>query len=181
MDRVPGIRPRLNLWQRIDAGGRAVFPVASTAVLLLALSTPLGLPGQSALRPALVLACVFFWTLHRPSAMAPLAGFLLGLLTDLLGSAPIGIGLVGLLAAQGTALRFRRVLLRQEFLLVWLAFCGVALLFAALVWALDSLFAFALLPPAPALFQAALAAGCYPLLSLGLIVAHRGIADPDQA
>jgi rod shape-determining protein MreD len=176
MDRSPGIRKRRNLWQRIDSGGRAVFPLVCTAGLLLALSTPLGLPGQSALRPALALACVFFWSLHRPASMSPLAGFGLGLLTDLLGQAPIGITVVALLAAQGIALRWRRVLARAEFLDVWLFFCGVALLFAAIVWALDSVFAWTLLPLEPVLFQAALAAGCYPL-----IVAHRGVADPEQA
>ena len=181
MDRSPGIRKRRNLWQHIDGSGRALFPVVCTAALLLALSTPLGLPGQSALRPALALACVFFWSVHRPASMSPLAGFGLGLLADLLGQAPVGIGVVALLTAQGIALHWRRVLGRQEFLNVWLFFCGVALLFAAIVWSLDSLFAWTLLPPEPVLFQAALAAGCYPLLSLFLIVAHRGLADPEQA
>jgi rod shape-determining protein MreD len=181
MDRLPGIRARPNIWQRIDAAGRSVFPVASTAAALLLLCTPLGLPGQSALRPALALACVYFWTLYRPASMSPLAGFLLGLLTDLLGQAPIGICMVALLAAQGIALRWRRVLIRQEFLAEWLFFCGVALLFAAIVWTLDSLLAFTLLPLPPVLFQAALAAGCYPLLALLLLIAHRGFADPEQA
>jgi rod shape-determining protein MreD len=181
MDRLPGIRPRPNIWQRIDAAGRAAFPIVSTAAGLLVLSTPLGLPGQSALRPALALACVYFWTLYRPASMSPVAGFMLGLLTDLLGQAPIGIGMVALLAAQGIALRWRRVLIRQEFLAEWIFFCGVALLFGAVIWALDSVFAFTLLPPSPVLFQAALAAGCYPLLALFLLVAHRGFADPEQA
>jgi len=181
MDRLPGIRPRPNIWQRLDAAGRALFPVVSTALLLLALSTPLGLPGQSAMRPAGALACVYFWTLYRPASMMPLAGFLLGLLTDLLGQAPIGIGMLALLAVQGIALRWRRVLIRQEFLAEWLSFCGIALLFGAIIWCLDSLFAFTLLPLNPVLFQAALAAGCYPMLALFLLIAHRGVADPEQA
>ncbi len=181
MYRAPGIRPRPSVWRGIDAGGRVVFPFFCTVLGLLVLSTPLGLPGQSALRPALALACVFFWTLHRPGSMSPLAAFAIGLLTDLLGQAPLGIGVVALLAAQGIALRWRRVLARQEFLTQWLGFCGVALLFGAVVWGLDSVFAFTLLPLEPVLFQSALAAGCYPILSLFLLVAHRGLADPEQA
>lgn len=181
MSRAPGIRPRASLWRTLDAGGRVVFPFLCTVLLLLALSAPLGLPGQSALRPALALACVFFWTLHRPGSMIPLAAFLLGLLTDLLGQAPIGITIVALLACQGIALRWRRVLARAEFLIQFIALCGVALLFAAIVWGLDSVFAMSLLPLDPVLVQAALAAGCYPILALFLQVAHRGLADPEQA
>jgi rod shape-determining protein MreD len=181
MERAPGIRLRSSPWRRLDAGGRAVFPALSTAAMLLALSTPLGLPGQGTLRPALALAGVFFWSLHRPRSMPPLAGFMLGLLTDLLGQAPIGVGIVALLAAQAIALHWRRGLLRADFLVQFFAFCGVALLFAAIIWSLDSLFALTVLPPGPVFFLAALSAGCYPVLALFLLVAHHGLADPEQA
>ena len=175
MDRVAGIRRRLNPWERIDAAGRAAFPVVSTALLLLALSTPIGLPVQGALRFALALACVFFWSLCRPAAMTPLAGFGIGLLADLLGAGTIGVGIIALLAAQGIGLAWRRVLMRQEFLVVWVAFCGVTLVCAAIVWGLDSICTATVLPLDPVLFQAALAAGVYPVLSLCLMTAHRGL------
>ena len=47
-------------------------------------------------------------------------------------------------------MRWRRVLARQGFVLVWLAFVGVAAGAAALQWALTSVLTFRLLPPAPA-------------------------------
>jgi rod shape-determining protein MreD len=179
--RAPGIAPVPSLWRRLDAGGRLVFPFATACLLVLIFAAPLGLPGESAMRPAFALCCTAFWTLHRPASMRPLAVFALGLLADLLGQAPLGVGMVGLLLCQGLALRWRRALLRQDFLVHWLACCGLAVVYAALVWLLCSLFALRLLPPAPALFQAALAAGAYPLLALAFLVANRGLADPDLA
>ena len=102
---------------------------------------------QAELQQALTLASVFFWSLFRPAAMPPPAVFLLGLLMDLLGLAPLGTGIITLLIVHGVALRWRRAMVPQGFLLVWLAFIGVAAGAAALGWALGSLLAFRLLPP----------------------------------
>ena len=57
--------------------------------------------------------------------MPPPAVFLLGLLMDLLALAPIGSGVVTLLIVHGIALRVRRALVPQGFVLVWLVFIGV--------------------------------------------------------
>jgi rod shape-determining protein MreD len=179
--RLPGIRPRPSLWRRMDATSRAAFPAASTALLLLLGGAPLGLPAQAQLQPACALACVFFWSLFRPASMPPPAVFLIGLLADLLGLAPIGVSVLTLLIAHGLALRWRRVLVRQGFLLVWLVFIAVAAGAASLSWALTSLLTFRLLPPAAAVFQFALTAGFYPALSTLLTHAHRSVADPDRA
>jgi rod shape-determining protein MreD len=181
MDRLPGIRPRPSLWRQLDATARLCFPMAATCLLLLLLAAPLGLRGQAALQQAVALACVFFWSLFRPGSMTPPMVFLLGLLVDLLGYAPPGVAVLVLLITHGLALRWRRFLVRQGFLLVWLAFISIAAGASCVSWALVSLLTFTLLPPGPALFQAALSAGCYPMLAALFIRAHRGLADPDQA
>jgi rod shape-determining protein MreD len=181
MEKTPGIRPRPTLLRRIDAVSRKAFPVACTALLVLAVSAPFGLPGQAQLQPAAALACVFFWSLFRPASMPPPAVFLLGLLCDLLGLSPVGASVLTLLIAHGLAVRWRRVLARQGFLFVWPAFVAVAAGAALLQWALTCALTFHLLPIGPAVFQFALAAGMYPILSTLFIQAHRGLADPDQA
>ena len=165
----------------LDAASRQAFPGACTALLLLALAAPLGLPGQAQLQLAAALACVFFWSVFRPASMSPPVVFLLGLLTDLLGLEPPGISVLVLLITHGLAVRLRRVLAAQGFLLVWLAFVAVAAGAAALCWALTSLLTFRLLPVTPALFQFGLTAGFYPALATVFIRAHRGLADPERA
>lgn len=131
-ERTPGIRPRPTLWRQLDAASRQAFPAACTVLLLLLFAAPLGVPGQASLQPAAALACVFFWSLFRPASMPPPVVFLLGLLADLLGLAPVGVSVLILLVVHGFALKWRRVLARQGFLLVWLAFVGMAAGAAAL-------------------------------------------------
>ena len=179
--RTPGIRPRPTLWRQLDAASRAAFPAAFTVLLLLLLAAPLRLPGQAQLQPAAALACVFFWSLFRPASMPPPLVFALGLFCDLLGLEPLGVSVLVLLIAHGLAVRWRRVLTQQGFLLVWLAFVAVAAGAAALEWVLTSLLMLRLMPAGAALFQFALTAGLYPILATLFIRAHRGLANPEQA
>jgi rod shape-determining protein MreD len=181
MDKLPGIRPRQSLGRRLDMAARIGFPGSTTALLLLVTAAPLGMPGQAELQAGIALACVFFWSLFRPASMPPAVVFAVGLLADLLGYAPPGVSVLTLLIAHGLALRWRRVLVRQGFLLVWLAFVGVALGAAAVQWALTSLLTFRLLPPGPGLFEAAIGAGLYPALATVLTRAHQTLAEPEQA
>lgn len=175
----PGIRPRPSLWRRIDNVGRSCFPLVTTLLLLLLAAAPLGLPGQAQLQVAAALACVFFWSVVRPAAMPPLAVFAIGLLADLLDFAPVGTGLLGLLIVHGLALRWRRFLLRQGFVVLWVAFVVLAAGAALLQWTLTSLLAFRLMPPGPLVFAIALAVALYPLLAVPLDRAQRTIAEPE--
>lgn len=180
-DRTPGIRPRQTVGRRLDAMARWSFPSAMTIAVVLVTAAPFRLPGQAELQNGAALACVYFWSVYRPLSMPPPAVFLVGLLADLLGFAPPGVGVVSLLVAHGLALRWRRPLTRQGFLVVWLAFAALATALAALQWLLTSLLTLRLVPPGPALFQAMLAAGFYPALAVLLARAHRTIAEPANA
>ena len=142
---------------------------------------PFGFADQAELLPAVTLGCVYFWSLFRPASMPPPVVFLIGLLFDLLGYVPIGVGVLTLLIVHGFALRWRLILTRQGFLAVWLAFAGFAAAAAALGWALTALLTVRLLPVAPALFQAVLTAALYPALATLFIRAHRTVADPEHA
>jgi rod shape-determining protein MreD len=180
-ERRPGIRPRPSWGRRLDAAARRSAPVGFTALAILLLSAPLGLPEQEALLPGTVLASVFFWSMFRPASMPGLAVFALGLLSDLLGYAPPGITIVILLVVHGIGLAGRYGLAKQGFLLVWLVFLLVAAGATLLDWTLRSGFSLRVLPLQPALFQLGLAAGLYPLWSGLFTWAHRTIADPARA
>ena len=110
IDRRPGIRPRASLGRRLDIAARVSFPACITVLLMLLTQAPLGLPEQAALLPAVALGCVWFWSLFRPDAMPPPVVFLIGLLLDLLGYLPLGVGVFTLLAVHGVAVAMRRSL-----------------------------------------------------------------------
>jgi rod shape-determining protein MreD len=177
----PGIRPRPSAWRRMDSMGRRSFPLVTTVLLLLAGAAPLELPGQAQLQVAAALCCVYFWSVFRPASMPPLVVFVIGLLGDLLDFAPVGVGVLSLLILHGLALRWRRGLERQGFVLTWLVFIGLSTGAAILQWLLLSLLAFRLMPPGPLAFQTLLSVGLYPLLAVPLAAAHRTLAEPEAA
>ncbi len=177
----PGIRPRITIWHMLDVAARMGFPVALTVIVLVVLSTPMGIPGQAQMQPAWALACVYFWSLFRPASLPAPAVFLTGLLLDLLAQGPIGISVLILLLVHAAALRLRRVLARQGFAVVWLVFFLFAASAATLEWLLVALLTWRVLPPWPALFEFGMAVGAYPILATLLTRAHRGIAAPERA
>ncbi len=180
-DQTPGIRPSATLATWLDMAARQGFPAACTIVLMLLAETPLGIADQAAFLPAVTFAGVFFWSLFRPAAMPPPVVFLVGLLFDLLGCVPLGVGPLTLLVVHGLTMRWRRGLSARNFLTVWLVFTGFAAGAATLGWVLTALLSFRLLPTGPALFEALLAAALYPALALAFMGAHRAIADPEHA
>lgn len=180
-ERLPGIRPRISIWRRLDMSARRGFPSTLAALLMLLAGAPFGLAGQAELQVAITFACVFFWSLFRPLSMPPWIVFMLGVLMDLLGFAPLGVGVLLLLAIHGVAMRGRRFLQRQGFIVIWLAFTLVAAAAALLQWALTSALSLRLLPVAPAFFLSLLCVGIYPVLAVPLSVAHRTLADPESA
>jgi len=180
-EQQPGIRPRVSLGRRLDLAARHAFPAGSTVLLMLLAITPLGITDQAALLFAVTLPCVYVWSLLRPAAMPPAVVFLIGLLFDLLGYLPLGVGPLTLLAVHGLTLRGRAGLSALGWLAGWLAFVGFALGAALLGWALTASLSFRLLPAAPGLFEAMLAAALYPALATLCIRAHRTVADPERA
>jgi rod shape-determining protein MreD len=180
-NQTPGIRPRATLGRHLDIAARHAFPAGCTVLLMLLSETPFGIVDQATLLPAVTFASVYFWSLFRPAAMLPPVVFLTGLLFDLLGYLPLGVGPLTLLVMHGLALLLRPTLTRAGFLSVWLVFAVFAAGGAALDWTLTALLSFRLLPLAPALFEALLSAGLYPALAMLFIRAHRTVADPERA
>jgi rod shape-determining protein MreD len=180
-ERDPGIRPGPSGLRRLDAAGRRLLPTLSTLLAVFLLAFPIGLPGDPEFVVVLVVISVFFWSIYRPASMPPVAAFLIGLLCDLLGPAPPGIAMVTLVALNGTAVRVRIPLIRQGFLMIWLAFVAMAAASFTAIWVLTACLEWRLVPVAPALFELALASGLYPLLALLLIRLHAGIAAPERA
>jgi rod shape-determining protein MreD len=170
--------PSPGLVRRIEAVARALVPAFGAALLMAAAGGPTGIPGLVA---AVTLPQVVFWSLYRPGAMSPPAVFLLGLLQDLLTLAPLGAGVLTLLVVHGLAVAWRRMLAKQSFLIVWLAFCAFAVGAAGLGYMLTALLSFSLPPPVPALHQAALTAGLYPAFAFLLGRLHAMMRRAEEA
>jgi rod shape-determining protein MreD len=181
IDRRPGIRPRASIGRRLDIAARVSFPACITVFLMLLTQAPVGLPEQAASLPAVALGCVWFWSVFRPNALPPPVVFLFGLLMDLLGYLPLGVGAFTLLAVHGVAVAMRRPLSFRSGVWLWIVFAGVAAGASLLIWLLVMLLTFRLLSPYPAIFIAVLAIAIFPVLAVPFASAHRSIANPERA
>jgi rod shape-determining protein MreD len=181
IDRHQGIRPRASMGRRLDIAARVSFPACITILLMLLTQAPLGLPEQAASLPAVALGCVWFWSVFRPNAMPPPVVFLMGLLMDLMGYLPLGVGAFTLLAVHGVAMIMRRSLSRRGFAWIWFVFAGVAIAASLAIWLMVMLLTFRLLSPYPAIFIATLGIAIFPVLAVPFAGAHRSIASPERA
>ncbi|GEB38579.1 hypothetical protein GLI01_26140 [Gluconacetobacter liquefaciens] len=177
----PGIQPRPSLWRRLDMLSRRGLPAVLTALAVLLLSAPFGVPGQAELLPGILLSSVFFWSVFRPASMSSPIVFLLGILVDLLGFGPPGVMLLVVLLVHGVALSGRYGFSRAHILVLWLVFGGVSLGATALQWGLISALSLHLVPAIAFAFQWVLGVGLFPLLCVVFSTLGRSIANPDRA
>jgi rod shape-determining protein MreD len=181
IDQTPGIRPRVTMGRRMDIAARQGFPVSITILLMLLTKARFNLTGQAELLAAVTFGSAWFWSVYRPASMPPAAAFILGVLLDLLGSLPLGAGVLATLAVHGIAARLRRSEGQQGLVRTWLGFTAAGTAACGLIWLAATLLTFRLLPIGPMIFQAVLNGALYPLLAVPLLYAHRSVADPERA
>lgn len=143
-----------------------------TAVGAIALDLlPMPNAAPQAAAPSLLLATVYFWTVHRPDLLPPLALFGLGCLLDAGGGVPVGVTPLALLVGRGLILSGQRWLHRQPGPVIWACFLPVAMMVDGLRWGLASLARGGPLPVAPVLLETALSFLAYPLVAALLALA----------
>lgn len=157
-------------WQRLDALARHLSPFAMAFLLVLAGSVPIRLPHLAEIGPNFALISVYYWAVHRPAVLPPFAVFVLGLMADFLGAAPLGVGTAVLLGVYAITVSQRRFIVGQSFLWVWSGFVIVCAGAFAITWALTSLLAGVTVDPRAAIFAAGLNMAIYP--AMGFIFAH---------
>lgn len=153
------------LLHQLDLWARRMIPAGLSIAFVLFAVMPLPIPGYSAIVPMLALASVFFWAVHYPSLLPPVAVFTIGLVQDVLTGALLGSGAVVLLLAYGAVIRQRVFFRNKSFLVIWWSFMIVALGAGMLAWVLASLFDGRLVPAGAALTQVLLTIAVYPLLT----------------
>ncbi|MCZ6448291.1 MAG: rod shape-determining protein MreD [Alphaproteobacteria bacterium] len=161
------------LWNRLDVWARRLIPAGLSVVFVLVTVVPFALPGYAAIVPMLVLASVFFWAIHHPGLLPPVAVFAIGLVQDILTGALVGSGAVVLLLVYGVIVSQRIFFRNKSFLVVWWGFMVVALGAGALNWLFASAFAGQLILPRAAAFQVLVTVAIYPLLTWILHGVHR--------
>jgi rod shape-determining protein MreD len=153
-----------SIFHQLDTWARNLAPFALTMLSLIIANMPLHLPYFIPLGLGLPMISVYYWAIHRPSLLPAPAVFLVGLIGDLMGAAPLGVGTLLLLLVYAIALSQRRLFFGQPFLVVWWGFMMIAAGAMSLGWILSSIVGGAALDPKPTIFAYLMTLAIYPAL-----------------
>lgn len=152
------------IWQRLDILARALTPFVLTVLLLLVSLTPVRSPYLAPVIPSIALIAVYYWSVFRPDLMPSGAVFAIGLLHDLVGVAPLGTGILALLAVHAAVGAQRKFFATAGFGLLWLAFAVLAAGAQLFIWLLSCALIGRIVDLAPAVLQYAVTLAIYPCL-----------------
>jgi rod shape-determining protein MreD len=169
---------KLSLVRRLDLWSRNTIPFVLSVSLILLSVVPLRLLLQNPVLPSLPLIAVYYWTLYRPDLMPPAAAFAIGLLTDVLTGAPLGVNAFVFIVVHGLVNLQRKFFEGRPFSIVWLGFTVVAAGAFLLAWLLVSAFYGRGVNGSGAVLQLAATIGCLPFIWWLLVRCHRAILRP---
>lgn len=158
---------------RIDLWARNLMPFALTILLVMLGVVPLPIQGYAQVSPALVLASVYFWSIHRPDLLPAPAVFCAGIMFDILSGAPVGMTALVLLVTHSVVVSQRRFFLGKSFLVAWWGFMMVGMAAMLSVWILAMVMQGDLLDPVPTAFRYLLTLCLYPGLAWMFVLAQR--------
>lgn len=105
-----------------------VYPALATIVLTILFATPVRVFGVSLPEPVFPLVLAFAWPMIRPSILAPMVLFLLGLFLDLFWGGAVGLWPLCLMAVYGTMLAVKTFMAGLTGILNFLLYVGSILL-----------------------------------------------------
>ncbi|HEX2581581.1 MAG TPA: hypothetical protein VHL08_06350 [Dongiaceae bacterium] len=120
-----------------------------------------------------ILPAIYYWVLHHPRAMPLGAVFLLGLVSDVLGMDPLGVGILTYLAAYGAGALLRRHIRDGSLPLAYAGLAIVAVFSHAVGWLAASVALGRWIGLEPALFLVGIDLMTYPFMAYVFARAQR--------
>ena len=160
---------------RLDAQLRALLPLATALLAVLADVLPLRHVGPASVTPLATLCVAFFWSLYRPDLFGVGTAFATGLAHDALAGLPLGLTSLVLLLVRQVVVAQQRFVVARSFPVIWCCFLLLALVALALRWALSCLWWGRLFAAQPMVFELLLTLALYPVVTLLLARAHNAI------
>ncbi|HEX5079356.1 MAG TPA: rod shape-determining protein MreD [Geminicoccaceae bacterium] len=167
--------------RRLDAWLRALVPLATALLAVVADVLPLLHVGPASVMPLATLSVAFFWSLYRPDLFGAGAAFATGLAHDALAGLPLGLTSLVLLLVRHVMAAQRRFFVARPFPVIWCCFVLLALAALALRWALCCLWWGRLFAPQPLVFELLLTLAFYPVATLLLARVHNWIPRTGDA
>ncbi len=152
-----------------------LVPIGTAFLAMLLDRLPLPGAGPASVPSLITLCVVYFWSLHRPDLMTPIAAFLIGVIHDGLAGLPLGLTSLLFLLVRDVIVRQRRFFAARPFPVIWCCFFLLASATMALQWLLACLWWARLFAWQPSGFELVLTIALYPPVSWALGHIHNRI------
>lgn len=116
-----------------------LLPALAALATTLILATPIKVFGLTLPEPVTPLVLAFAWPLIRPSLLAPLALFIVGVIVDLFWGNRLGLWPLGLLSAYAVVMVSRPYIAGQDTRLLFAWYSGVCALAFFIVYLVTSI------------------------------------------
>jgi len=163
----------MSLFQRM-------LPLLSSVFFLFLSFLPLDLSSLNNIRPAAMLICAYYWLLHRPDLFNLLSVYLLGLLADIVSSAPFGSNIFALLLLYVLVINTSRFFNAKPFIVTWYGFALLSFVTLLARWLIVSVYYSQFLPLTMVFFSILVTIAAYPLVSLALAYVQNSLMQGDE-
>lgn len=142
------------------------IPLLSSLLLIFISFVPINSVQFGYFRPVIGLICVYYWTLKRGDLFSFASAFVIGFLTDVYSSSPLGINILLLLLVVAAAHWLAHYFQSSSFGVGWFIFGLVGLCAFILKWVMLMIYAGRILPLWEAFFGYLSTVMFYPLIAL---------------
>ncbi len=156
------------------------IPLLVSVVWLMISFIPLKSEISANARPMIGLVCVYFWVIYRPDLFNLWSVFVLGVISDVLSIAPLGIFLFMYLVMYLTVTNLIKYINDKTFEIMW---SGLIILLPVVMlsgWLLMSIYYAQFIPIKGLFFSYLLSIALYPLISgVNAMIVNRFLQDDD--
>ena len=154
------------LRENLAASLQKLLPLLTSVILVLMSYVPLNFAAANNLRPAVGLMCVFFWMLHRPDVFNLFSVYFLGLVEDIVTSAPFGANIFACLIMYLLVRNLAGYLIGKPIVVTWYGFAVFCLITMFSRWLLVSVYYSQFLPLSMLMFNLLFTIAFYPVIGL---------------
>lgn len=169
-----------DLDENITSLFQRLLPLGSSLLLLFISYIPLDFSLLNNIRPAIGLICVYFWMLHRPDLFNLWSVYLLGLVDDIITSAPFGSNIFALLVLYVLIINTSQFFNAKPFVVTWYGFAILSLITILSRWLVVSIYYSQFLPLTMVMFSYLVTIAAYPLLSLFLAYVQNNLIQDEE-
>lgn len=142
------------------------IPLLSTLLLIFVSFVPINSGQFGYLRPVIGLICVYYWTLKRGDLFSFCSAFIIGFLTDIYSSSPLGINILLLMLVVAATHWLAHYFQNSSFGAGWFIFTLVGFCAFILKWFMLMIYAGRILPLWEAFFGYLSTVMFYPLVAI---------------